>query len=106
MSTDADEGDGEKTEAPAPPTWPRVVTLKHPFDFGKAHIAQLVFRRGKLGDLKGLKVDVTPSSDQILLIASRMCGQPVSLLEKLDGEDGAEVIEIALGFFGMCLVGG
>lgn len=86
--------------------WPVVVKLKHAVDFGSENIAALEFRRGKLGDLKGMKIDGVPPVDQLLMLASRMCSQPVKVLEMLGDEDGAEVLELALGFFARCLVGG
>lgn len=86
--------------------WPVLVTLKHPFDFGSERIASLQFRRGRMGDLKGMKVDSVPPVDQLMLLASRMCGQPIKVLEMLEDEDGAEVLEIAIGFFARCLGGG
>lgn len=85
--------------------WPAVVPLKRPFDFGSEHIASLEFRRGKMGDLKGMSVDGVPSVDQLLLIASRMCGKPVAALSMLEDEDGAEVMDIALSFFARSLPG-
>lgn len=86
--------------------WPVTVTLKHPVDFGSQRIASLEFRRGRMGDMKGVKMDGVPPIDQLLLIASRMCGQQIQILELLSDEDGAEVIELSLGFFARCLGGG
>jgi hypothetical protein len=82
--------------------WPQVVKLKHPIDFAGDRIESLTFQRGKMGLLKGLSTSM-PSIDELLLIASRMCGQPVALLEQLDADDGAEVTAIALIFFGRSL---
>lgn len=89
-----------------PRTWPVLVKLQQPIDFGSERIDALEFRRGRMGDLKGMKVDGIPPADQLLLLASRMCGKPVKALEMLDDEDGAEVLALALGFFGTCLMGG
>lgn len=86
--------------------WPVTIELKHPVDLGSQHIASLTFRRGRMGDLKGVKLDGVPSADQLMLIASRMCGQTVPVMDLLSDEDGAEVLEIALGFFARCLGGG
>lgn len=86
--------------------WPVEVDLHHPVTFGSETVTSLTFRRGKLGDLKGVKLDGVPPVDQLLLIASRMCGRPLKVLESLEDEDGAEVLELALGFFGRCLGGG
>jgi hypothetical protein len=83
--------------------WPRVVKLKHPVDLGSEHITELTFRRGRMGDLKGLKVDGVPPAEQLMLLASRMCGKQIQVIEKLDAEDGAEVLGVALDFFARCL---
>lgn len=94
-------------EAPkTEPTWPRVHKLKHPIDFAGERIAALTFRRGKLGDIKGMKLEGVPPVDHLLLIASRMCGTPVAALEMLDGDDAEPVLEIALTFFTKCLGAG
>lgn len=98
----ADEPEPAKAEL----VWPLVIELKHPVEFDDEKITKLTFRRGRMGDLKGLKPDEVPSFDQILMLGSRMCGQPVKLLERLSAEDGAEVNEIALGFFAKSLPGG
>lgn len=80
--------------------WPATVTLKHPIDFGSEHIASLVFRRGRLGDIpRGVKPYELPPVDQLLMIASRMCNKPIKALELLEDEDGSEVLELAAGFF-------
>lgn len=88
------------------PTWPRVVKLKHPIDFAGERISELSFRRGKLGDIKGMKLDGVPPVDQLLAIASRMCVKPVAALEMIDGDDAEPVLEIALTFFTKCLGAG
>ena len=80
--------------------WPITVKLRYPVEFGKDNtITQLEFRRGRFGDLKGIKADSMPSDEQMMLIASRMCAQPIKVLEMLDMEDVSEVREIVLGFF-------
>ncbi|HEY6030999.1 MAG TPA: phage tail assembly protein [Gaiellaceae bacterium] len=94
------------TEAtPAAPQWPRVVNLKHPVQFGDELIASLEFQRGKLGIIKGLKLSVEVPVNDLVLIASRLSGQPPALIERLDIEDGQEVMSIALDFYGKCLAG-
>lgn len=85
---------------------PRSVTLGYPIDFGRTRIDVLDFKRGNVGAIKGMKVDGVPNADQCLLIASRLCGQPVAALEMLDADDAAEVIAIAMGFFARCLGAG
>lgn len=86
--------------------WPVRIGLTTPIDFGSQRITALEFRRGRLGDLKGLKIDGLPPVDELLLIASRMCSQPIKALELLDDDDATEVLEIALSFFARCLGGG
>lgn len=86
---------------------PRSFELSCPFDYGKnGRITSLDFKRGNLGVIKGLRVDGTPNVDQALLIASRLCGQPVAALEMLDPDDASEVIAIAMAFFARCLGAG
>lgn len=94
--------DKKKAEA-KPEVWPRVIKLKHPFDFVGERITELTFQRGKLGAIKGMKLDAADDVDQLMMIASRLCGQPMPLLEMLDAEDGDEVLEVALLFFVKCL---
>lgn len=89
------EGDLEE----APLQWPVVIALAHPVEFAGEHITSLEFRRGRMGDLKGMKLDDVPPFDHLLLLASRMCGRSIKVLEMLDADDGAEVVRIALGFF-------
>lgn len=86
--------------------WPVVVTLQHPIDFGSQHITQLTFRRGRMGDLKGISLDGIPPTDQLMLLASRLSGQILQVIEKLDPDDTSEVLEIVLGFFARCLGSG
>jgi len=96
----------EKPEEPAR-VWPVVVKLAYPIEWGKQTIDSLSFRRGTMGDLgSNTTPGEIPTFDTLLLIASRLCGQPVAALKKLDPEDGAEVQLIALDFFGRCHAGG
>jgi hypothetical protein len=102
------EGKGDIADrAAVEHSWPVTVKLGHPIEFDDKMIVDLTFRRGRLGDLKGIKPDGVPSIDQLMLVASRMCGQPLGVIEKLDGEDGTEVIAIAMGFIARSLgIGG
>lgn len=90
--------------APAPAVWPRVVTLSHPIAFGSEQITELTFRRGRVGDMKNIKLveGALPVND-IVLVASRMCGKPTQVIDLLDGEDAGEVMEIAMDFYRTCL---
>lgn len=86
--------------------WPAVVTLSFPVEFGGERIAALEFRRGRMGDLRGLKLDNSPPIDHLILLASRMSGKPVKVIESLVDEDAAEVFAIVLGFFARSLGAG
>jgi hypothetical protein len=102
-----EEGDEDELDlVPPAPEWPRVITLRHQFDFGKRRIESITIRRGKLGDLKGLRLSETIPADQLVLVASRMTGEPVAVIEKLEDEDAGDVIGVVLSFFEKCLHGG
>jgi hypothetical protein len=110
MSTEEQGGSGESAEdlaarLVAAREWPVLVTLGAPIDFGSQRISSLEFRKGRMGDLKGMPMQA-PSLDQLILLASRMCGQPVKVIEMLGDEDAPEVLQIALGFFARCLGAG
>jgi hypothetical protein len=93
-----------KEEAPAPVSWPVVVRLKVPLDFAGERITELSFRRGIMRDIKGMKIEGgVPTFDQLMLMASRMCGRPLPLIEMLDQDDAEEVTTISYSFFAKCL---
>lgn len=80
------------------------VTLRKPVDWGEGDkVVALTFRRGRLGDMKGIKVTGEPPAESLMLLASRLCGQPLPMIERLDPEDAGEVMGIALRFFAKCL---
>lgn len=81
----------------------RTITLKHPIDHGSETITVLTIRRGRAGDLRGIKVGAELALDDLIKIAARMTGQPTQVIEKLDGEDCGEVLAPAAVFFGLCL---
>jgi hypothetical protein len=90
----------EQQEAAAPRAWPVAVQLKHPVMFGSEQVTALEFRRGKMGDMKGIKLSGDDiSADDLMMIASRMCGKPLKVLEMLDVDDAGEVTSIALDFY-------
>lgn len=84
-------------------TWPVVIELKFPFDFGKERIDKIEMRRGKLGDIKGIKIGGEIPMEQLMLIGSRLSGKSLAIIERLDAEDAGEVTAIALDFYGRCL---
>ena len=56
--------------------------------------------------MKGIEIGKTVSTNSLLLIASRMSGQPAQVIERVDIDDVGEVMEIALGFYKAFLGGG
>jgi hypothetical protein len=103
------EADAAAPDAAAPDaalSWPVTVKLEHPIEFGSERIESLTFQRGQIGFLKGIKIDGVPLTEQLLLIASRLCGKPVAALERIDPDDSGEVIELAMSFFARCLGAG
>lgn len=106
MNKSTEENTTSEENTTPPRQWPVRVDLKHPIEFGKQHISQLEFRRCRLGDLKGMKVDGIPPVDHLIMLASRMSGQFTSVIDRLDAEDASEVLAIALESFTSCLEGG
>lgn len=96
----------ELEQSATPLAWPVVVQLRVPVEFGSRTIATIEMRRGRLGDIKGMKLSGEMPTDQLILIASRLSGQPVQVIERLDMEDAGEVMAAAMGFYGSCLGGG
>ncbi len=82
--------------------WPYELTLGTPVQFGKETITELTFAEGTFGMIKGLKLDRAPDFDQLMTIASKMCGRPLRVIELLAPGDAGEVTAIALGFFARC----
>ncbi len=101
-----DEGGESEETAPDPVVWPRIVKLKYPIEFGSERITELTFRRGRLGDIKEVSIDRVPPSEDLVKIAARMCGQLPKVIDRLDGDDAPEVLEIALLFFAKCIPSG
>jgi hypothetical protein len=84
-----------------------VLKLKVPVQIGDETIEELAFRKGRMGDLKGVMVrEDSIQWDSIVMIASRLCGHPTVVIEKLDEADAGEVTSIALGFYTRCLQAG
>lgn len=102
----AEEAKEFAAELMAGKTFPYTYKLAHPIEFADETITELTFKRGKLGHLNGITMEGVPPVEQLILIGSRMCGEPVGALELLEDEDGSEVITVALGFFARCLGAG
>lgn len=84
--------------------WPVTIALRTPVTFGKETIEALVFQKGNFGVLKGLGLDAAGPTplDALMMIASRLCGRPLGVIERLDSDDVEEVVNIARGFFMRC----
>ncbi len=97
----SDEAASEETDTPIlkERTWPVVLHLKHPFDFGSERVTSLEFRRGRAGDMKNVRLGDDLAANDIALIASRLCGRPVKVIDMLDMDDMGEVTSIALDFY-------
>lgn len=96
-------GDETETAKPAKPEWPITIVLQRPIEFGGETVTELVFQRGKLGYLKGMSLERTPVADEAMLIASRLCGKPIRVIEELEGDDAKAVLVVTLAFFARCL---
>jgi hypothetical protein len=98
--SDTDEKDTPAAE------WPITVKLSVPVEWGKGEpIRELTFRRWKPSDGIGVNL-LQPTIENFLAVASRMCGQPVAMLQRVDMDDIGEVNAIAVRFFGKCLTTG
>lgn len=84
-----------------------IIKLKRPITLGSEVIDELAFRRGRMGDLKGLplRLDDVPW-DALMTVAGRLTGQPTAVIERIDAEDAGEVVSRALGFYMGCLTTG
>lgn len=78
---------------------PVVITLQTPVSQGTESITTLEFKRPLKGrDLKGLPLEF--GFEHLLVLAGRLCGQPPSVMDQLEGEDLLAVVETAGAFFG------
>lgn len=77
---------------------PKTITLRHPVVHGAESITELTFSRAVKGkDLRGLPLSM--GFEHLLILAGRLCGQPPSVMEQLEGEDLLTVVETAGVFF-------
>lgn len=81
----------------------KTIRLKHPVQLGEKdqQVEELAFRRGRVGDLKGVGDDA--GFDDLMIIASRLAGVPLRVIERLDEEDAGEVLAYAMSFMRRCL---
>lgn len=96
----------EAASRSAPATWPMVIQLKVPIVFGSQTIETLEIRRGKLSDIKGMRLGGDLSASDLMTIASRISGQTTNVIERLDMEDAGEVMAVALSFYAKFLKAG
>lgn len=101
---------GEENEALVPDdiieveTWPKIIPLKHPVMLKSGQrVTELEFRRGALGDIKGIKLGQALPTDDVITLVSRLTGQALSVIERLDPEDAGPATDIAMRFFAKCL---
>lgn len=88
------------------PVWPKILKLKTPIVFGDLTITELTLQKGKLGIIKEVRlVPGEVKMTDLILIASRLSGQPTQVIELLDPDDSPEVMSIALSFYGKSLAG-
>lgn len=100
----ADEARAEIVSIDGQVHWPVVIKLRTPVDWGKeGSIDELVLRRGRAGDMKGLKVGGAVPFEDLILLASRLSGRPVGFIEKIDQDDFGEVAEAVMLFYAKSL---
>lgn len=87
-------------------TWPVRIPLKYPVEHAGERISVIEMQRGKLAHIKGIRIQQPVPTDTILILASRLSGQPRDVIDSLDPDDAGEVMEIAADFFGKCLATG
>lgn len=87
-------------------TFPIVIELKQPVEYGSKRITQLSIRAGRLGDLNGVKLGGEVPINELMKIAARMAGEVTQVIERLGAADAGEVMSLALDFYGQCLGAG
>jgi hypothetical protein len=79
-------------------TYPIVVKLEYPVEFGQETIFELRLRRVKGKEFRLLKSE-EPSVDEMMDILGRLSGQPPSVIDELDGDD----LQAAFEAMGKCM---
>lgn len=82
------------------------IKLRTPVTWDEEQITQLAFRKGRMGDLDGIEIGGNIPITKVMLVASRMCGQPVEVLKMLEEDDAGKALALALGFIQRCLTTG
>ncbi len=78
---------------------PKTIVLHTPVTHGDLTISELTFSRPLKGkDMRGIPLSI--GMEHLLLLAGRVCGQPPSVMEQLEGDDLLAVLEIVGHFFG------
>jgi hypothetical protein len=83
---------------PEPGLEPRTVALRTPIQWGAATIVELRFRPPKAKDLRRLPMIEGFELDTILILAGRLSGSVEQVIDKLEGDDLKEVIDVVGGF--------
>ncbi len=97
----------EDEKIQADQSFPRTVILEKPIKLKNGtNVDELVFREGRAGDLRGVRVGDGIDIDDLMKIAGRMCGHGVHVVHRLSGADAAVAIGIAKDFFTECLATG
>lgn len=94
VETETETGGEEK-----PREFPFTIKLKTPIDFGSERVEEITLRRGTVRDLKGIRIGTEFPVEHLVLVASRLSGRPVGLIEKLDQDDAGPVFEVIIDFF-------
>lgn len=77
---------------------PRTVKLRTPIQLGSRVVEELTFRPPTGKDFRQLPVVAGFPMDTVLALAGRLTGQPDPVIDKLTGDDLAEVVAIASDF--------
>ncbi len=75
-----------------------VLKLSKPISVGSETIENLEFREMVAKDIRGMKLP--PSTDDLLNLGGKLCGQPPSVIDKLPARDTMRMLEIVGNFMG------
>lgn len=78
---------------------PYTLTLATPVAYGSETITSLVFARKPVAkDLRGIRLSELDKGDHLITLASRLTGQPPSVIERLEMADTMACLEVVSGF--------